>query len=149
MRQYAGDYDVSGVELNARMISIAKRNLTRAGLQADLKQGSVEALPYEDEEFDTVLNTMAFSAYPRGDPALSEMKRVLKPSGRLVMIDINFPADRNRVGMALTRLWQRAGDIIRDMGALFTKHGWKFEEKEIGGFGSVHLYVCRKIRSGS
>lgn len=34
------------------------------------------------------------------------------------------------------------GDIIRDMDELFDKSGWVFEDKEIGRFGSVHLYIA-------
>ena len=50
----------------------------------------------------------------------------------------------NRLGMALTRFWMASGDIIRDMGGLFRDLGWEFQEEEIGGFGSVHLYVAQK-----
>jgi ubiquinone/menaquinone biosynthesis C-methylase UbiE len=87
---------------------------------------------------------MAFSGYPDGVAALTEMGRVLKPDGKLVMIDIEFPKNRNWLGMALTKFWMASGDLIRDMGPLFEESGWKFEEEEIGGFGSVHLYVAEK-----
>ena len=87
---------------------------------------------------------MAFSGYPDGVAALNEMGRVLKPDGRLVLVDVNYPQDRNRLGMALTKFWMASGDLIRDMGPLFEESGWKFQEEEIGGFGSVHLYVAEK-----
>ncbi len=35
--------------------------------------------------------------------------------GKLILIDIDYPKDRNRIGMMMTRLWAFAGDIIRDM----------------------------------
>jgi hypothetical protein len=43
-----------------------------------------------------------------------------------------------------TRFWASAGDIIRDMGALFEHVGFSFSDHEVGGFGSVHLYVATK-----
>jgi ubiquinone/menaquinone biosynthesis C-methylase UbiE len=101
-------------------------------------------LPYASHSFDTIVNTMAFSGYPDGVAALTEMERVLKPGGRLVMIDVGYPKDRNRLGMALIKFWKTSGDIIRDMGVLFKDLGWKFQDEEIGGFGSVHLYVVEK-----
>ena len=71
------------------------------------------------------------------------MGRVLRPGGRLVLVDISYPKNYNRLGVALTRFWMASGDIIRDMGALFEESGWVYREEEIGGFGSVHLYVAQ------
>ncbi len=105
---------------------------------------SVEALPYGDEEFDTVLNTMAFTAYPDADAAMAELHRVLKPGGRLVMIDLNYPRDGNRLGTALVGIGRRFGDLIRDMKPIFRAHGFEAEDREIGGFGSIHLYLATK-----
>lgn len=145
MTQYAGDYEVHGIDLNARMVDIARRNLRKAGLSAELCQGNVESMPYPDGSFDTVLSTMAFSGYPDAHRALSEMLRVLKPGGRLVLVDVNYPGDANRLGTWLTMLWQRAGDLIRDMDALFRSHDLSWADREIGGWGSIHLYVAVSI----
>jgi len=126
------------------MIAVARRNLQRAGVRATLCRGTVEALPYRSESFDSVLTTMAFSGYPDGRKALRELLRVLKPAGRLVLIDINYPADGNRLGTWLTGLWKYAGDLIRDMGPLFREFGLEHVDHEIGGWGSVHLYIATK-----
>lgn len=142
LTKYAGNYETHGIDYNPRMVEIAKKNLAKANLSADLREGDVTQLPYEDCYFDTIVNTMAFSGYPDGDRALLEMKRVLRPGGRLILIDINYPADENWPGMVLTRAWQVGGDLIRDMPTLFEKHGFKIQDLEIGGFGSVHMYLC-------
>ncbi|MCP4006494.1 MAG: class I SAM-dependent methyltransferase, partial [bacterium] len=128
----------------ARMLSVAMKNLRQAGLSAHLQQGTVEDLPFEDGYFDTVVNTMAFSGYPDGAKAMAEMRRVLASGGRLVLIDINYPGDGNWIGTRSTRTWQLAGDIIRDMEQLLAAHGFDYEDVEIGGFGSVHLYICHR-----
>jgi len=144
MTKYAGEFEAYGIDLNARMVSVALKNLRRARVSADLQQGTVESLPYEDGFFDTVVNTMAFSGYPDGTKAMAEMRRVLKSNGRLVLIDINYPTDRNWIGTLLTRCWQMSGDIIRDMDRVLTAHDFSYEDIEIGGFGSVHMYICHK-----
>lgn len=144
LTQYADRFETHGVDINARMVEVAKKNLDSRGMSADLRQGSVEQLPVEDEYFDTVITTMAFSGYPDGARAMSEIRRVLRPGGRFVLIDVNYPADRNWLGMRLTRFWQQTGDLIRDVAKLLEDHGFEFEDTEIGGFGSVHLYVCQK-----
>ena len=146
MMQYAGRFETCGVDLNAAMVATARRNLERNGLGAELVQGDVQALPYPDGSFDTVLSTMSFSGYPDGHAALSEMTRVLKPDGRLVLIDVGYPRDGNWMGMRLAAMWRRLGDLLRDMDVLLAGHGLEADDQEVGGFGSVHLYVCEKRR---
>ena len=140
--QYADRFQTFGIDYNAAMAQTAKRNLQRNGLTANLQRADVSHLPYAEDSFDTLVNTMAFSGYPDGVAALAEMGRVLKPGGRLIMIDIDYPKDRNRLGMVMTKFWMASGDIIRNMNALFNELGWNFQEEEVGGFGSVHLYVA-------
>ncbi len=144
LTQYANEYDTDGIDFNEKMVAVARKNLTRKKIAARLQQGNVEALPYPDNTFDCIVNTMAFSGYPDGHRAMSELHRVLKPGGRLVIIDIEYPADRNRAGMVAIRFWTALGDLIRDLGALLSKFDFDYAEEEIGCFGTVHLYVATK-----
>ena len=79
--------------------------------------------------------------------AVSDAGRYLQDDGRLVIVDVGYPEDGSWLGTGATRLWRLAGDIIRDLPALLAATGFDFAREEIGGFGSVHLYVARK-RSG-
>jgi hypothetical protein len=65
------------------------------------------------------------------------------------MIDVNYPKDGNWLGVALVNLWKRTGDLIRDMPGLFSEFGFDASDEEIGGWGSVHLYVASKRASPS
>jgi ubiquinone/menaquinone biosynthesis C-methylase UbiE len=144
LTQYAGRFETHGIDLNEEMVGVARRNLERTGLVAELRRGNVEALPYPDDFFDTLVNTMSFSGYPDAGKAMSELCRVLRPGGRVVMIDVGYPSDGNRLGTAIASLWKRTGDLIRDMNRLFTEFGFEVVENEIGAWGSVHLYVATK-----
>jgi len=144
LTQYADRFETHGIDYNEKLVSVAGGNLKKKGLTATLQKGNVESLPYDDETFDCIVNTMAFTAYPDGVKAMSEFHRVLKPGGRLVLIDNDYPADRNWLGMKMTRIWAALGDILRDMGVLFRRFGFDHTDREIGGFGSVHLYVAEK-----
>lgn len=144
LTQYAARFETHAIDLNRDLVEIARSNLRRAGITADLRVGDVEALPYADASFDTVLSTMAFSGYPDGRRALSEMVRVLRPGGRLVITDVNYPSDGNRLGSAIVELWKRSGDLIRDMQAPLGELCLDVVDREIGGFGSVHLYLATK-----
>ena len=89
LTQYAGRFEAHGTDLNEAMLRIATRNLRRNGLSARLQIANVEEIPYPDSTFDTVLNTLAFSGYPDANAAMSELRRVLKPRGRMIIIDGN------------------------------------------------------------
>ncbi len=144
LTQYADKYEAHGIDYNWELACTAKHNLQKMGVQALILQADVEYLPYRSGSFDTVVNTMSFTGYPDGQKAMAEISRVLKNGGRLVLIDINYPSDKNWLGMNLTRLWASTGDIIRDMGSLFKQSGLGYIDEEVGGFGSVHLYVATR-----
>ena len=126
------------------MVTTAADNPKENGLSAHLAPGDVEHLPYADESFDTVVDTMAFSGYPDDEKALTEIMRVLKHDGKLVLIDFDHPNDRNWLGTAVIKGWEAAGDIIHDLKGMFDSRGLEYSDRSIGGFGSVHLYVVRK-----
>ena len=144
LTRYAGQFETYGVDYNLRMAATARRNLEKAGLEAQLQVADATALPYPDQVFDSLVSTMSFTGYPDGLKAMSELWRVLKPGGRLILVDINYPADQNRLGIALTGLFASLGDIIRGMDAIFGALDIPYQDHEIGGFGSVHLYIAEK-----
>jgi ubiquinone/menaquinone biosynthesis C-methylase UbiE len=104
----------------------------------------VEALPYPDATFDTVVNTMAFTGYPDAEQAMGEMLRVLHPKGRLLIVDVNYPKKRSFLGNLLTRGWILLGDVIRDMDKVFRASNLDYTDHEVGGFGTIHLYIAEK-----
>ena len=104
LTRFANQFETYGVDLNERMVNIVRKNLKKRGLSAELYQANIESLPFENETFDTIVNTMAFSGYPDGNKTISEIRRVLKTGGRLIIIDINYPQNGNRVGKKLINL---------------------------------------------
>ena len=144
LSQYAANFEAFGIDYNSKMVEIAKKNLIKKGVSAQVKQGNVESIPYDNDSFDTVLNTMAFTGYSDSRKAMSELIRVLKPNGKLIIIDINYPNNMNILGRWLTKFWVILGDVIRDMDKIFNEFDLDYTDKEIGGFGSVHLYIIGK-----
>jgi ubiquinone/menaquinone biosynthesis C-methylase UbiE len=144
LTQFADRFETYGLDYNEKMVATAKKNLARKRINCDLCRGNVESLPYQDNAFDTVINTMAFSGYPDAQKALSELHRVLKRGGKVVMVDIAYPKNGNWPGVQATKFWIAFGDLVRNMDKLFQAFNFETTEREIGGFGSVHLYVAKK-----
>jgi SAM-dependent methyltransferase len=79
---------VVGIDLTPAMLQRAKKNL----LMTDLKnvrftEGSVENLPFADEDFNIVTSNGALNLVPDKARAFDEIYRVLKPGGRLMVAD--------------------------------------------------------------
>ncbi len=83
LRKYP-DAKLAGIDLSQDMLAIAGKRLGRS---ASLKQGLAESLPYPDAKFDVVCSTSVFHFFREPYLALTEMRRVLKPDGRLVITD--------------------------------------------------------------
>lgn len=84
---YPPGISLTGLDLSAEMLSIAKQRAEELGLEVDLHEGDAQALPFPADHFDTVLSTYSLCNIPDEARAVSEMKRVLKPGGRLVLVD--------------------------------------------------------------
>ena len=146
LSQMPKQIEAFGIERNAAMITQARRNMPDP---AYLQRADAHHLPYRAATFDTLINTMAFNGYRDNFRALSEMHRVLRPGGRLLIVDVNPPLDRNPVGMAFARKWETRLNPDLDMGSLFEQMGFAYEDHNAGGFGSVHLYVATKRASAN
>ncbi len=145
MTRYASNnYEIYGIDYNDKMLEITENKIKKLNITAMLSQGNVEKLPFPDDTFDTVINTMAFTGYPDGDKAMIELKRVLKGGGKLLLVDFDYPKNRNRFGYMIVKLWEKFGDVIKDINLLLTKYDFEYEDISVGGFGSVHLFIATK-----
>jgi ubiquinone/menaquinone biosynthesis C-methylase UbiE len=84
---YPGDVTITGIELSPAMLAIAKRRADDLGRAVDLHTGDAQALPFPDESFDTVLCALSLCTIPVPAAAIGQMKRVLVPGGRLLLVD--------------------------------------------------------------
>ena len=79
---------VVGVDLMTEMLQRAKENLSLTNLDnVTYEEASAERLPFPDKNFDVVISNGAFNLVLDKAKALSEVFRVLKPGGRLMIAD--------------------------------------------------------------
>lgn len=81
-------------------------------LEAEFVRASAEALPFDDDSFDTVVATLVFCTVAEPEKAIAEMKRVLRPGGSWLFIE-HIRSDRPAVGRfqdRIARPWARLAD---------------------------------------
>ncbi len=88
---------VSGIDASPEMIARATSKAASAGIDVFFKTAVAEALPFGNSTFDAVLNTLMLHHLPRKvrQQCLSEILRVLKPKGRVFVVDFGKPQDRS------------------------------------------------------
>jgi ubiquinone/menaquinone biosynthesis C-methylase UbiE len=142
--ELAERYEMAGLDRAPGMVRLTKRRLAAHGRRSNLCVGSAYALPWPDGRFDAVLSTFAFSAFPDADRALDEMVRVIKPGGKVVIVDAGEAADGNLFARFLAWLWEAFGDYMRDEVPLLEARGLAVEREEYGPGGCVHVVVGTK-----
>ncbi|MFA5797425.1 MAG: class I SAM-dependent methyltransferase [Candidatus Woesearchaeota archaeon] len=85
---YNKDAKVIGVDFSEKMLEKAKEKLIKSGKKnIALKQMDAENLNFKDNSFDYVVTSCVFCSVPDPIKGLEEIRRVLKPRGRLIMIE--------------------------------------------------------------
>lgn len=123
------------------MIGRAQRKAKRAGLEIDLRNALVESLPFQDEQFDVVLSTLMLHHLPARlrRQCAAEIRRVLKPGGRLLAIDFGTaPGTKGIVAH-----FHRHGHInLEEMVTIFCEAGLNVTEQGAFGTGDLDYLVA-------
>ena len=89
-----------GLDPSAEMWAIAQKNAAAHHLDAEFLQAGADAIPLDSGSADTVVMTYTLCTIPEITPALSEIRRVLKPGGKLLF------SEHGRAPDASVRRWQ-------------------------------------------
>jgi ArsR family transcriptional regulator len=94
---------VVAVDASAAMLQAAKRRL-HGFENVDLRRGDLEALPIDDARLDAATLMLVLHHVPEPHKALAEVARVLKPGGRLLLVDME-PHDRESYRQQMGHVW--------------------------------------------
>jgi ubiquinone/menaquinone biosynthesis C-methylase UbiE len=85
--------EVAGLDADPRMLNVARAKAVKAGLTVRFDQGLASELPYPDESFDRVLSSLMIHHLktPDKERMAREVRRILKPGGRLHIVDFGEP----------------------------------------------------------
>jgi len=84
---YPPEVRLTGVDLSPAMLAVARSRARELGRDVDLREADAQALPFPDASFDSVVCTLSLCAVPDERTVIAEMRRVLRPGGRLLLLD--------------------------------------------------------------
>ncbi len=84
---------ITGIDLSEGMMKVGREKIEAAGLQATLEAGDCEALTYADNTFHRISVGFGVRNFEHLDLGLSQMHRVLKPGGKLVILELSVPTN--------------------------------------------------------
>lgn len=84
----------AGMDPSAKGLEFTREAVAKKGWAADVRQGFGEAIPFGDNEFDTVVCTFTLCSVHDQAQTLKELRRILKPGGRLLYAEHGRAPDR-------------------------------------------------------
>ncbi|MDW9414931.1 methyltransferase domain-containing protein [Sinorhizobium meliloti] len=128
--------EVLALEPSAGLVAMA-REAPRPDLPVSFIDASAEAIPLDDKSVDTVVTTWTLCTIPDAAAALTEMRRVLRPGGKLLFVEHGLAPDRGVRWWQdiLTPVWRRISGgchLNRPIRSMIECGGFRIERVETG-----------------
>jgi ubiquinone/menaquinone biosynthesis C-methylase UbiE len=129
--------EILGLEPAPRLLAMAERAASRTSLPVEFIEGSAESIPLENHSIDTVVTTWTLCTVPAVAQALGEMRRVLKPGGKLLFVEHGLAPDSSvrKWQDWLNPAWKRIGGgchLNRPIRSLIEGAGFNITDLETG-----------------
>ena len=145
-KRRVGSADVYGIDASPEMIARADRKAQKAGMDVVFRNALAESLPFPDAQFDVVLATVMLHHLPRAprQQGVREMRRVLKPGGRLLAVDFGGAGSPH----GLFSHFHRHGRIDpRDLAAPVSDSGLSIVESAAVGMRDLQFVLATAPQS--
>ena len=128
---------VIGLDPSPKLLAMTREKARTGSTPVELIESNAETIPLHDRSIDTVVTTWTLCSIPDAPKALDEMRRVLRPSGRLLFVEHGrAPDPRVRWWQdKLTPAWKRLGGgchLNRAITQLVESAGFRIERLETG-----------------
>jgi ubiquinone/menaquinone biosynthesis C-methylase UbiE len=127
--------EIVGLDPSPRLIAMAQQAAERTCTQVRFIEESAAAISLDSKTIDTVVMTWTLCSIPQTDAALSEIRRVLKPSGQLLVVEHGLAPEQGvrRWQDWLTPAWKRVAGgchLNRPIQTMIEGAGFRFDRLE-------------------
>ncbi|HVN30190.1 MAG TPA: class I SAM-dependent methyltransferase [Candidatus Binataceae bacterium] len=128
---------VYGIDAAPEMIERARAKAASAGVDVSFQPALLEAIPFPDATFDVVITSFVLHHFPADmlDKVLTEVRRVLKPNGRLVAFD--FTSSGHRHGLFARRIHPHSTFDLNEVTPALNAAGLVVRERGSAGFAQA------------
>src|SRR5215204_2259464 len=145
---YPAGVRLTGIDLSPAMLERARQRAGELGMEVDLREGDAQDLPFSDGSFDSVVCTLSLCNVLDDRKAVAEMKRVLRPGGRLLLLD-HVRADSRPVravqkALEIVSVRLEGEHLLRRPLEHVRAEGFRIEEQERYKRGIVERVSARK-----
>ncbi len=136
---------VVAIDASEAMLAVGRQRSAEAGISVDFRVGDAQALPFDDGSIDACRSERALQWVPDVGRALAEMVRVLRPGGRLSVIDtdwrtLTFDLPDRAAGEAISEaMWALRGPAF-DLGGRLLNLARDFGVQDLDVTGAVHIW---------
>jgi ubiquinone/menaquinone biosynthesis C-methylase UbiE len=147
-KDYPPRQQIVGVDTSQEMLSRAEQKRNNYDGQIELRKEDVQNLSFKDEDFDTVFSWWVFCSVTDPAKGLSEVRRVLKKGGRLLMLE-HVRSNNKMLGCLMDKLNPLVsklgvGNINRDTVQCLRQAGFKIEQEDNVAYDVVKAIVASK-----
>jgi phosphatidylethanolamine/phosphatidyl-N-methylethanolamine N-methyltransferase len=147
---YYNGQTITGIDISSQMIGAARKKSTDLPNNIYLQVADIQNLPFADDTFDAAVATFVFCSVPDPKKGLSEMRRVVKPGGRIYLLEHCRPTGSRIMGAIFDLLNPLAllfiGDHInRRTADILPQAGLEIESRDERGGGVLQMIESAPI----
>ena len=139
------DAEVIGVDLSPKMLARAEQRKRKLGANTELVVGDAQALDLPDDSIDAAVATFVFCSVPDAVLGLRELRRVLRPGGRVYLLE-HMRATNERLGRLMDLINPL---VVRTLGFNINRRtlenleraGWEIEATRDVGLGGIFKII--------
>lgn len=133
---------IIGIDISNGMLEIGRKKIQKLGLQNTIKllNGDGETINFDDNSFDAVTVAFGVRNFQNLQKGLTEIKRVLKPMGKLVILEFSRP--KNAIARIFYALYMKI--VAPNVGQLFSKNrkAYEYLDKSIEKFPEGKNFIA-------
>lgn len=141
------DANLVGLDPSEKMLAVGRAKVAEKGLahRVELVVGDAQALPFEDASFDAITMAFGIRNVPDRGRALAEMARVLRPGGRVGILELGEPREGPLAALARFHVHT----VVPRLGAWLSRAPeYRYLERSIAAFPAPEVFAARMEESG-